>query len=65
MATTCCYAVQDKARVHDPDGAHWEVYTVIADSSTEGGPGCSKEDSAVDAGAIQEASELEGPGVCC
>lgn len=31
-ATTCCYAVQDKVWVHDPDGAGWEVYVVLADS---------------------------------
>jgi len=24
-STTCCYAVQDKAWVNDPDGAPWEV----------------------------------------
>ena len=30
--TTCCYAVQDKVWVDDPDGAPWEVYTVLADS---------------------------------
>jgi catechol 2,3-dioxygenase-like lactoylglutathione lyase family enzyme len=41
--TTCCYAVQDKSWVQDPDGAPWEVYTVLADaparpvSSTDGG----------------------------
>lgn len=28
----CCYAVQDKVWVSDPDGAPWEVYTVLADS---------------------------------
>ena len=28
----CCYAVQDKVWVHDPDGAPWEVYTVLADA---------------------------------
>ena len=32
MGTTCCYAVQDKVWVHDPDGAPWEVYTVLADA---------------------------------
>jgi catechol 2,3-dioxygenase-like lactoylglutathione lyase family enzyme len=31
-ATSCCYAVQDKVWVHDPDGAPWEVYTVLADA---------------------------------
>lgn len=30
--TTCCYALQDKVWVHDPDGAAWEVYTVLADA---------------------------------
>jgi catechol 2,3-dioxygenase-like lactoylglutathione lyase family enzyme len=32
--TTCCYAVQDKVWVDDPDGAPWEVYTVLADSDS-------------------------------
>jgi catechol 2,3-dioxygenase-like lactoylglutathione lyase family enzyme len=35
--TTCCYAVQDKVWVSDPDGAPWEVYTVLADAPTETG----------------------------
>jgi catechol 2,3-dioxygenase-like lactoylglutathione lyase family enzyme len=30
--TTCCYAVQDKVWVHDPDGVPWETYTVLADA---------------------------------
>ena len=33
--TTCCYAVQDKVGVNDPDGAPWEVYTVLADAPVE------------------------------
>lgn len=28
----CCYAVQDKVWVSDPDGAPWEYYTVLADA---------------------------------
>ena len=32
---TCCYAVQDKVWVQDPDGAPWEVYTVLADAPVE------------------------------
>jgi catechol 2,3-dioxygenase-like lactoylglutathione lyase family enzyme len=35
--TTCCYAVQDKVWVTDPDGASWEVYSVLADASAETG----------------------------
>jgi catechol 2,3-dioxygenase-like lactoylglutathione lyase family enzyme len=42
-STTCCYAVQDKAWVDDPDGAPWEVYTVLADAPQETGLGCSDE----------------------
>jgi catechol 2,3-dioxygenase-like lactoylglutathione lyase family enzyme len=45
-ATTCCYALQDKAWVNDPDGAPWEVYTVLADAPAETGLGCSTEDCA-------------------
>jgi catechol 2,3-dioxygenase-like lactoylglutathione lyase family enzyme len=34
-ATTCCYARQDKFWVEGtPGGERWEVYTVLADSST-------------------------------
>lgn len=33
--TTCCYARQDKFWVQGaPDGAAWEIYTVLADSQT-------------------------------
>ncbi|MGH3765983.1 MAG: ArsI/CadI family heavy metal resistance metalloenzyme [Pseudonocardiaceae bacterium] len=31
-ATTCCYAVQDKAWVHGPGAEPWEIYTVLADA---------------------------------
>ncbi len=37
---TCCYAVQDKVWVSDPDGAPWEVYTVLADAPAESSLGC-------------------------
>ena len=29
MGTNCCYAIQDKIWVHDPDGHQWEVFYVI------------------------------------
>ena len=49
-ATNCCYAVQEKVWVNDPDGAPWEVYTVLADapegSDLEGGSGCRTVDGA-------------------
>ncbi len=30
--TTCCYALQDKVWVEDPDATPWEIYTVLADA---------------------------------
>ena len=35
MQTTCCYALQDKAWVHDPDGNEWEVFVVLEDNLSE------------------------------
>jgi catechol 2,3-dioxygenase-like lactoylglutathione lyase family enzyme len=35
MQTTCCYALQDKAWVHDPDGNEWEVFAVLKDNLRE------------------------------
>jgi catechol 2,3-dioxygenase-like lactoylglutathione lyase family enzyme len=35
MQTTCCYAVQDKAWVSDPDGNEWEVFAVLEDNLSE------------------------------
>ena len=36
IATTCCFATQDKVWVTGPDQERWEVYTVLADSETFG-----------------------------
>ncbi len=35
MKTDCCYAMQDKAWVHDPDGNEWEVFAVLQDNLPE------------------------------
>jgi len=32
MQTSCCYALQDKAWVNDPDGNAWEVFVVLKDN---------------------------------
>ncbi len=53
-ATSCCYAVQDKVWVDDPDGAPWEVYTVLADAEA-----ASWTDRDVPAEAV------DGPGSAC
>jgi catechol 2,3-dioxygenase-like lactoylglutathione lyase family enzyme len=63
---TCCYAVQDKAWVTDPDGARWEVYTVLADADqmapdqTASGDQC-----CADAGAAQPQATAAADAACC
>jgi Lactoylglutathione lyase and related lyases len=32
MQTNCCYAMQDKTWVRDPDGNQWEVFVVLEDN---------------------------------
>lgn len=64
-ATTCCYALQDKVWVHDPDGAPWEVYAVLEDApewtlSSDDGTCCAHD--AVSAG---EATGTSAARTCC
>lgn len=35
MQTACCYALQDKTWVRDPDGNEWEVFVVLEDNLAE------------------------------
>lgn len=35
MNTTCCYSVQDKVWVYDPDGNAWEIFYTKEDSEFE------------------------------
>jgi catechol 2,3-dioxygenase-like lactoylglutathione lyase family enzyme len=48
---SCCYALQDKVWVSDPDGAPWEIYTVLADGETMGRSAVSSEGDVCCAGA--------------
>jgi catechol 2,3-dioxygenase-like lactoylglutathione lyase family enzyme len=57
--TVCCYARQDKFWVEGaPNGERWEVYTVLADSASAGGPA---EGSPCSCG---EADALTASGCC-
>jgi len=40
MQTTCCYAMQDKTWVSDPDGNEWEVFVVLEDNLAESSSCC-------------------------
>jgi catechol 2,3-dioxygenase-like lactoylglutathione lyase family enzyme len=63
-ATNCCYAVQDKVWVNDPDGAPWEIYTVLADapagSTLTGDSGCTTAE-----GACVPSEAAAGVSGCC
>jgi catechol 2,3-dioxygenase-like lactoylglutathione lyase family enzyme len=74
MQTDCCYALQDKAWVNDPDGNAWEVFTVIEDDlhadATEGAAVCCapvKSDAADqrDACACESEAPAAGEAACC
>jgi catechol 2,3-dioxygenase-like lactoylglutathione lyase family enzyme len=61
-ATTCCYAVQDKVWVEDPDATPWEIYTVLADAPVESGLAG---DGACCADVAADASGAVTPAACC
>ena len=77
MQTDCCYALQDKAWVDDPDGNEWEVFTVIQDNlpeTSERTVGCcvpasvgiSREKAEVDAAfGCESAAPADGEAACC
>ncbi|HLQ78035.1 MAG TPA: ArsI/CadI family heavy metal resistance metalloenzyme [Terriglobia bacterium] len=45
MQTNCCYAIQDKTWVTDPDGNAWEAFVVLKDNLTESSACCGTPDS--------------------
>ena len=57
MQTNCCYALQDKTWVHDPDGNEWEVFVVIEDNLTETAECC--------AAAADASVQTDAPAASC
>ena len=70
--TTCCYAKQDKFWVEgSPSGERWEVYTVLADSTTffgapDDGPACCASATDVD-GDVDDTThaDTQPAAACC
>jgi catechol 2,3-dioxygenase-like lactoylglutathione lyase family enzyme len=66
--TECCYALQDKVWVEDPDGNAWEVFVVKGDAAVmtkqPAAGGCCVPGVKDDAGAKGEAS-AKASGGCC
>lgn len=55
MQTNCCYAIQDKTWVSDPDGNEWEVFVVLKDNLAETSACCGTE-----AGSVEETMGITG-----
>jgi catechol 2,3-dioxygenase-like lactoylglutathione lyase family enzyme len=47
MQTACCYALQDKTWVRDPDGNEWEAFVVLEDNLPETSACCGEKVAAV------------------
>jgi hypothetical protein len=66
MQTNCCYALQDKTWVHDPDGNEWEVFVVLEDNLAETSMCCATDETAAP---IKLTEEKENPvdsaSSCC
>lgn len=59
MQTNCCYALQDKTWVRDPDGNEWEVFVVLKDNLS-GNEWCECGNKLVDG-----KTEVETAETCC
>ncbi|SRR6266496_591903 len=57
MQTNCCYALQDKTWVQDPDGNQWEAFVVLEDNLPSS-PACCTTDVSTPIG-------IEGALQCC
>ena len=57
--TDCCYALQNKSWVHDPDGNEWEVFVVLKDNLPEKAAAHSQ------CCAPESIKEPEAKGDCC
>ena len=60
---TCCFAVQNKVWVDDPDATPWEIYTVLADAPVETGIAGDRGCCATGAAEVPVGTAQSGP--CC
>jgi catechol 2,3-dioxygenase-like lactoylglutathione lyase family enzyme len=67
MGTSCCYAVQDKTWVADPDGNEWEAFVVLEDDLPETAPcKCGGKTQEAQASAGERAGvEAQAGASCC
>lgn len=71
MQTNCCYAIQDKTWVHDPDGNEWEAFVVLEDNLAETSACCTTgtteqtDAQASNACSTENLSSAESTSSCC
>jgi len=71
MRTSCCYAVQDKTWVADPDGNEWEAFVVLEDNLPEtapcecGGKAQEAQASAETPAGVESGVETQASASCC
>jgi catechol 2,3-dioxygenase-like lactoylglutathione lyase family enzyme len=65
--TACCYAVQDKVWVEDPDGNAWEVFVVKGDSPLMQEPASGSHEQAMNTGCCVPGlrGNEKAAGGCC
>jgi catechol 2,3-dioxygenase-like lactoylglutathione lyase family enzyme len=65
--TSCCYALQDKVWVEDPDGNEWEVFVVKADAEvmTDDAPTATSAKACCVAPQAKEDAQPKASGGCC
>jgi catechol 2,3-dioxygenase-like lactoylglutathione lyase family enzyme len=64
MQTSCCYALQDKTWVRDPDGNEWEVFAVLEDNLAETAP-CECGNKVIEGKAEDEVAAIVPSASCC
>ena len=48
--TACCYSLQDKVWVEDPDGNPWEIFVVLPSPESDAASVCCDDDCCLEAG---------------
>ncbi len=64
MQTNCCYALQDKTWVRDPDGNEWEVFVVLEDNLSQTANCCGVDATAVSAKETVTSEKVEQASCC-
>ena len=65
-ATTCCYALSNKAWVHDPEGVAWETFHTFGESTVYGEDRAEDkvDDNTLSACCAPNAEQVNAPSCC-